>query len=129
MLSDMQARAMEKLPWRTWYKTRAWRDLRATQLRQHPLCQCPLCREGAGAITPATVVDHIHPHRGDARLFYDPSNLQSLAKACHDRKTAREDGGFGNRRSPQNPIIGGCDAAGMPLDPHHPWKRGRGRED
>ena len=45
----------------------------------------------------ATDVDHIVPHRGDARLLYDENNLQSLCKSCHSRKTATEDGGFGNR--------------------------------
>ena len=34
-----------------------------------------------------TVVDHIVPHRGDARLFWDEDNWQPLCKSCHDRKT------------------------------------------
>lgn len=45
---------------------------------------------------PASVVDHIVPHRGDANLFWDQSNWQAMSKSCHDRKTARENGGFGN---------------------------------
>ncbi len=43
-------------------------------------------------ITLATVVDHIKPHKGDERLFFDINNLQPLCKPCHDRKTAKEDG-------------------------------------
>ena len=43
----------------------------------------------------ASVVDHRVPHRGDMALFWDSSNWQSMAKECHDRKTATEDGGFG----------------------------------
>jgi len=39
----------------------------------------------------ATVVDHIRPHRGDAALFWDPSNWQPLCKEHHDRKTGNED--------------------------------------
>ncbi|MCR8827199.1 HNH endonuclease [Photobacterium sp. TY 1-4] len=39
---------------------------------------------------PATDVDHITPHKGDRRLFFDQSNWQSLCKSCHSRKTARE---------------------------------------
>jgi 5-methylcytosine-specific restriction protein A len=27
-------------------------------------------------------------------LFWDSSNWQAMAKVCHDRKTARQDGGF-----------------------------------
>ncbi|WP_390622926.1 HNH endonuclease [Ralstonia syzygii] len=49
-------------------------------------------------MVPATVVDHIVPHKGDQHLFWRRSNWQALCKACHDRKTAREDGGFANPR-------------------------------
>ena len=72
-----------------------WQKASKAFLRAHPLCQCPECKSGALRLTPATVVDHIVPHRGDMKLFWDSSNWQSMAKACHDRKTAREDGGFG----------------------------------
>jgi len=48
-----------------------------------------------GKLTPATVVDHITPHRGDWDLFWDSSNWQPLCKPDHDHKTATEDGGFG----------------------------------
>jgi len=40
-----------------------------------------------GKLSPATVVDHILPHRGDEDLFWDESNWQPLCKRCHDRKT------------------------------------------
>jgi 5-methylcytosine-specific restriction protein A len=46
---------------------------------------------------PAIVVDHIIPHKGNYKLFWDKSNWQSLCKSCHDKKTAREDGAFGNK--------------------------------
>jgi len=69
-----------------------WRKVRMMFLRQHPLCvEC----QKAGRLTPATVVDHIIPHKGDMVLFWDESNWQALCKPCHDRKTAKEDGGFG----------------------------------
>ena len=42
-----------------------------------------------GKLTPATVVDHIVPHRGDPRLFWDEKNWQPLCKECHDRKTGQ----------------------------------------
>lgn len=45
---------------------------------------------------PATVVDHRRPHGGDYALIYDWDNLQAMTKPCHDRKTAGQDGGFGN---------------------------------
>lgn len=76
---------------------RRWQAASKGWLRQHPLCQCPDCDEGRKRVTPATVVDHKVPHRGDMALFWDPTNWQSMAKTCHDSKTAREDGGFGPR--------------------------------
>ena len=39
----------------------------------------------------ATVVDHIKPHRGDQKLFWDQNNWQPLCKEHHDRKTLNED--------------------------------------
>jgi 5-methylcytosine-specific restriction protein A len=56
-------------------------------LSRNPLCvEC----ERQGRITPATVVDHIIPHKGNLELFWDEDNLQALCKPCHDRKTAKE---------------------------------------
>ena len=61
-----------------------WRRARKRFLQRHPLCANCLSQ---GVLTPATVVDHIVPHRGDHRLFWDEQNWQPLCKACHDRKT------------------------------------------
>lgn len=70
-----------------------WRQYRQIYLRDHPLCVRCL---DEGRLTPAVVVDHIKPHKGDWTLFWEPANHQALCKRCHDVKTAREDGGFGN---------------------------------
>jgi 5-methylcytosine-specific restriction endonuclease McrA len=40
-------------------------------------------------------VDHIEPHRGDQRTFWNPLKWQLLCASCHSIKTASEDGGFG----------------------------------
>ncbi len=61
-----------------------WRAARDRYLRKHPLCA--ECRRN-GKLTPATVVDHIIPHRGDKELFWSEANWQPLCKGCHDRKT------------------------------------------
>ena len=57
------------------------------------LQECPLCVRCAqlGKTTPATVVDHITPHKGDEFLFYDRANLQALCKACHDGWKQRQE--------------------------------------
>lgn len=62
-----------------------WRTASRAYLARNPLCA--ECRR-EGKLKPATVVDHIEPHRGDKKLFWDQSNWQSLCKLCHDRKTA-----------------------------------------
>lgn len=58
-----------------------WQRARKQWLAQHPLCV--MCK-AQGYITAATVVDHIKPHKGDLRLFWDTSNWQSLCKRHHD---------------------------------------------
>lgn len=63
-----------------------WQRARAAWLTEHPLCN--ICWQ-AEQTTAATVVDHVIPHRGDERLFWDPNNWQSLCKTCHDAKTRR----------------------------------------
>lgn len=69
-----------------------WRKARITFLRENPLCV--VCHAN-GILTPATVVDHIIPHKGDKNLFWDVDNWQALCKPCHDRKTATEDRKYG----------------------------------
>ena len=56
---------------------RRWRKARETFLRRQPLCA--KCSEG-GRIRKATVVDHVIPHKGDQRLFWDTGNWQALCK-------------------------------------------------
>ena len=73
---------------------RRWQKVRLKILRAQPLCiECAK----DGMVVEAKEVDHKTPHRGDMELFYDESNLQGLCKPCHSRKTAVENGGFGNR--------------------------------
>ena len=78
--------------------TAEWRRERAIFLSQleHALCECPL-HKGKLDAPASTVVDHIIPHRGDVVLFWDRKNWQGMAKPCHDRKTAKEDGRWGRR--------------------------------
>ena len=71
-----------------------WQKAAKAFLQANPMCECPECK---GVKRVATVVDHRIPHRGDVALFWDECNWQAMAKPCHDRKTASEDGGFGNR--------------------------------
>lgn len=74
----------------------AWVELRNWWLLRNPICADPFGIHGNNFV-PANVVDHIVPHKGKSDpLFRDPQNLRSLCKPCHDAKTAKFDGGFGN---------------------------------
>ena len=87
----------------------AWEKARAGFLRLHP--QCAECARG-GLIVRATVVDHITPHRGDQRLFWDQGNWQSLCTNHHSSwKQQVEKRGYSAR------VL----ANGLPSDPSHPF--------
>lgn len=65
-----------------------WRIARAEYLRLHPFCEGE-CRL-SGRVTLAYAVDHIVPHRGDSKIFWDRTNWQSLCQREHNSKSARE---------------------------------------
>ena len=91
------------------YNSKRWKALRRNQLAKEPLCR--YC-QSHGQITAADTVDHKKPHRGDKKLAFDPENLQSLCKPCHDIHADAKDRGK---------TMAGCDEAGYPIDPEHPW--------
>lgn len=72
-----------------------WQRARLAYLAKHPLCR--MC-EAQGKVTAANVVDHITPHRGDMKTFWDSSQWQPLCGPCHSAKTAAEEGGIGHAR-------------------------------
>lgn len=87
----------DNAPWRRWYDTARWKALRlATFVRDHFTCQ--MCGRIEGQ-TRFLVCDHVKAHRGNAVLFWDPANLQTLCKSpCHDKhKQALEQSSLGQR--------------------------------
>jgi 5-methylcytosine-specific restriction protein A len=54
-----------------------WQRQRSAFLKVNP--ECRRCGD------PATLVDHVMPHRGDNRRFRDRSNWQPLCTTCHVR--------------------------------------------
>lgn len=84
-----------------------WQKRRKAQLVREPICR--QCRR-----EPATVADHLTPHRGDPVLFAGP--LQSLCAPCHSsiKQQQEKSGSFS-----------GCDVQGRPLDPSHWWNRAK----
>lgn len=106
-------RRRETVFWRAWYKTAGWLNLRKIRLEIEPLCRrCKL----RGRLVIATVVDHVKPHKGDRKLFFDIENTQSLCRLCHDAsKQAEEHRGHAIGNTPD----------GRPVDPGHPWNAQR----
>lgn len=60
---------------------REWQAARLEFLAANPLCIH--CQE-SGRVQASRVVDHIVPHCGDRRLFWDRDNWQALCIACHN---------------------------------------------
>ena len=59
--------------------TNRWDKARKHYLLVHPLC---VCCEAQGMVHPASVVDHIEPHKGDMVKFWDSANWQGLCAWC-----------------------------------------------
>ena len=52
-----------------------WRRVSKTYLKEYPLCV--QCRK-EGRLTPATEVDHIIPHKGDMKLFWNKNDSNMI---------------------------------------------------
>src|SRR6266849_1769702 len=71
----------------TGYDNMAWRKLRASFLKSHPLCaRC----EREGHLTAAEQVHHKLPVATHHELKMSWENLESLCASCHSKETARE---------------------------------------
>ena len=99
-----EARRKANQPWRAWYKTQRWRNVRAAQLRAQPMCE--MCK-ARGVDRAAVVCNHVKRHEGDYHAFWS-GPFNSLCKACHNSDQQRIEGG-GKAR----PMIG---VDGWPLE-------------
>jgi 5-methylcytosine-specific restriction protein A len=85
---------------RSWYKSARWQALRLEVLvRDLYTCrQTGVLLTGKHPAPNSPVVDHVVPHKGDERLFWDIANLQAVSKAYHDgdkRKMEMQQNGIG----------------------------------
>ena len=69
-----------------------WQRFRARWIKKHPICEDPYGWH-PGEVREVSDIDHIIPHKGNMKLFWDKSNLQGLCSECHKRKTALEQRG------------------------------------
>lgn len=74
------------------YNQWKWKKTSKAYREAHPLCECQDCVNN-GIVTPAEVCDHI---KGLKYLLdnnidpFDWSELQSMSKKCHDKKSGKE---------------------------------------
>jgi 5-methylcytosine-specific restriction enzyme A len=71
--------------WHRWYGLAIWQKRRASQLKKQPLCE--MCKE-SGIVTIATVANHVTPHKGNERLFFE-GELNSLCENHHNSSVAQ----------------------------------------
>lgn len=101
------------------YSSARWKKLRLKCfVRDHWICQ----RSGVACIggknaPDSAVANHIIPHKGDPKLFWDLDNLETVTKEVHDSLIRKEE---------LNGYRVGTDRNGLPVDPGHPWNRGGG---
>jgi hypothetical protein len=107
------ARSPEAEAYRRMYWTAEWRALKKAQLLAEPWCRRVIHGQ---VLVPATVANHKQPHRGCRKLFFDPLNLESVCKPCHDGPIQSEE-----RRGFSKAV----DASGWPTDPRHRANRTR----
>lgn len=97
-------------PWSKWYHLKRWERMSRLQLRRHPLCR--MCLD-EGKVEPATIADHVVPHKGDPYLFWF-GELQSLCSECHSSSKAQlEHKGF----------VDDIGVDGFPIDDLHPFNK------
>ena len=108
--AEGQAVTEHRKQWHYLYRTKRWRNLRKRQLTRHPYCAC-ICHHGEQV--KANTADHVKPHKGDRKLFFN-GKLQSLCAHCHNScKQSFEKIGYTK----------GCNETGLPLDPQHLWNQ------
>lgn len=90
-----------------WYKKQQWRNRAALQLKQYPLCAMCLDK---GEVMPATVADHIEPHRGNEMKFW----FGALASLCSNHHCR------GKQQLEVRGFTSDIGADGWPTDQGHP---------
>lgn len=76
----------------------AWQRARKGYLQKHPLCIYCLKENRT---TASDTIDHIIPHKGNKKLFWDSSNWQALCALCHNSTKRREE----NKLKHQTPPV------------------------
>ncbi len=103
---------MPRVGYHRWYGLGRWKKRAHAQLAAQPLCAFCL---RTNKITPATIVDHVVPHRGNEYAFWN-GEVQSLC-AYHHNSHKKQDEFLGYSKD-----IG---LDGWPVDKQHPVYRNK----
>ena len=95
VVQDRDQRRYVEQPWRKWYQTKEWQELRlAAFYRDGYVCQRTgvMCVPGGtGQEDNAPVANHRIPHKGDPLLFFNLDNVETTSKKAHDEIVQREE--------------------------------------
>lgn len=80
-------RSPEAIQRARFYRSRAWKGVRAIQLAREPLCQ--RCLRDHRRAVPAAAVHHVLSIEERPDLALVVSNLESICKACHSAHHAK----------------------------------------
>ncbi len=109
---EHDAKRSASQPWRAWYSSPEWTQIKADRLARQPWCERHLRR---GQQVRATVVNQVGRYRGERKRFFG-GPFESVCKPCHDSAIQRD---------PARGVSTGVDLAGRPTGPDHPWNRKR----
>lgn len=86
-------RERNNAPWRAWYSTKAWQELRLRVFeRDGYICQrTGLICAGKHPAPDSPTANHKVPHRGDPVLFWDEDNIETVTKQVHDTAIQAEE--------------------------------------
>jgi 5-methylcytosine-specific restriction enzyme A len=104
------------------YQSEEWRSLRIQALRRDGYrCTVPGCES-----TSHLTVDHIVT-RPNSHTITPADTLGNLRTLCRIHDCQIKELPSGKRRRDGTLTVKGCDHAGRPVDPNHPWNRGAHR--
>jgi 5-methylcytosine-specific restriction endonuclease McrA len=105
--------------WHHLYASHAWRKASEAFRASPDGALCVACK-ARGIVRASELVDHIRPHNGDLRLFWDRSNWAAMCWSCHSAKSRADEH---QARTGRPALRRGADERGFPIDPNHPWHR------
>lgn len=93
MRQRKDTRSADAQAYRSWYKTSRWQRMaQSCYVRDNYTCQrTGILLSGKYPAPNSPVANHKVPHKGDPALFWDPENIETVAKVVHDSAIQSEE--------------------------------------